>query len=119
MRIDKDLVAASATPIVLGVLAQGEEYGYSILRRIKEASGGGLDWNEGMLYPLLHRLERQGLVESRWVSAEGARRRKYYTLTKLGRRELDERTEAIGLVTATLTGLLRAATRKEGHDEDS
>ena len=58
MRVTKDLVAASATPMVLGILADGESYGYAILRRINELSGGELDWTEGLLYPLLHRLER-------------------------------------------------------------
>ena len=114
MLVNKDLVAASATPIVLGVLAQGEEYGYSILKRITEASGGELDWSEGMLYPLLHRLEHQGLIESHWVSADGARRRKYYAITDAGRDELRGRAEAIGLVFATLEGLLPEDMRKKG-----
>ena len=87
MRVSKDLVAASATPIVLGVLARGEDYGYSILRRIKDASGGSLDWSEGMVYPLLHRLERQGLITARWGTSESGRRRKYYALTDAGRSE--------------------------------
>ena len=63
MKVTKDLVAASATPIVLGILAEGESYGYVILRRIHELSGGELDWTEGLLYPLLHRLEKLGHVE--------------------------------------------------------
>ena len=64
MKVAKDLVAASATPMVLGILAEGESYGYAILKRINELSGGELDWTEGLLYPLLHRLERLGHVES-------------------------------------------------------
>lgn len=106
MRPNKDLVAASATPIVLGVLASGEEYGYSILKRVKEVSGGALEWNEGMLYPLLHRLERQGLVSAHWVRAEGGRRRKYYALTEEGLVELRGRTSAIALVARTLDALV-------------
>ena len=66
MHITKDLVAASATPMVLGILAEGESYGYAILKRINELSGGQLDWTDGLLYPLLHRLERLGHVESSW-----------------------------------------------------
>ena len=57
MHIDKDLVAASATPLVLAILAEGESYGYAILKRVRELSGGELEWTDGMLYPLLHRLE--------------------------------------------------------------
>ena len=88
MRVTKDLVAASATPIVLGILAEGESYGYAILRRISDLSGGELDWTEGFLYPLLHRLERLGHVEATWQAAAGERRRKYYRITPQGRAEL-------------------------------
>ena len=60
MDIDKDLVAASATPLVLSILSEGENYGYAIIKRVSELSGGELQWTDGMLYPLLHRLERHG-----------------------------------------------------------
>jgi PadR family transcriptional regulator, regulatory protein PadR len=58
MHIDKDLVAASATPLVLAILAEGESYGYAILKRVRALSGGEFEWTDGMLYPLLHRLRR-------------------------------------------------------------
>ena len=90
MRVAKDLVAASATPMVLGILAEGESYGYAILRRINELSDGELDWTEGLLYPLLHRLERLGHVESNWQSVAGERRRQYYRVTDTGLAELAE-----------------------------
>ncbi|WP_314171399.1 PadR family transcriptional regulator [Streptomyces winkii] len=90
MRVTKDLVAASATPMVLGILAEGESYGYAILRRINDLSGGELEWTEGLLYPLLHRLERLGHVESSWQSVAGERRRKYYRITDSGLAELAE-----------------------------
>jgi PadR family transcriptional regulator PadR len=90
MKLAKDLVAASATPMVLGILVEGESYGYAILKRINELSGGELDWTEGLLYPLLHRLERLGHVESNWQSVAGERRRKYYRITKQGLDELAE-----------------------------
>ena len=88
MNVTKDLVAASATPIVLGILAESESYGYAILKRISEVSGGRLEWTDGMLYPLLHRLERLGYVKARWGSSETARKRKYYRITKQGREAL-------------------------------
>lgn len=92
MSINKDLVAASSTPLVLAILAEGDSYGYAILKRVRELSGGELDWTDGMLYPVLHRLERSGLVESRWERAESGRQRKYYRLTEAGRKQLaDER----------------------------
>ena len=90
VKVAKDLVAASATPMVLGILAEGQSYGYAILRRINELSGGELDWTEGSLYPLLHRLERLGYVESSWQSVMGERRRKYYRITDKGLVELAE-----------------------------
>jgi DNA-binding PadR family transcriptional regulator len=75
MDLGKDLVAASATPLVLAILAEGDNYGYAILKRVTELSGGRLQWTDGMLYPVLHRLERQGLAAARWGTAESGRRR--------------------------------------------
>lgn len=90
MKIGKDLVAATATPIVLGILAEGESYGYAILQRVTEASDGELEWSDGMLYPLLHRLERLGQVESTWSIAPNGRPRKNYRLTASGTQMLAE-----------------------------
>jgi PadR family transcriptional regulator PadR len=90
VRIGKDLVAASAMPLVLAILNEGESYGYAILKRIDELSGGEMEWTDGMLYPLLHRLDRLGHVEARWDSPEGGRRRRYYSITDGGRRALSE-----------------------------
>ncbi len=85
MHIDKDLVAASATPLVLAILAEGESYGYAILKRVRALSGGELEWTDGMLYPLLHRLLRLGYVTMEWRTPPEGRRRKYYTITDEGR----------------------------------
>ena len=88
MELSKDLVAASATPLVLAILAEGDSYGYAIIKRVTELSGGHLQWTDGMLYPVLHRLERQGFIASKWQAAETGRQRKYYRLTKSGRDQL-------------------------------
>ena len=88
MNIGKDLVAASATPLVLSILSEGESYGYAIIKRVDELSGGRLQWTDGMLYPVLHRLERNGLVKSAWGRSDTGRRRKYYRLTDRGSEEL-------------------------------
>ncbi|HVM39702.1 MAG TPA: PadR family transcriptional regulator [Acidimicrobiia bacterium] len=90
MQIDKDLVAASATPLVLAILAEGESYGYAILRRVRELSEGELEWTDGMLYPLLHRLERLGFVTTEWQTPPEGRRRKYYAITEAGLAALAE-----------------------------
>jgi PadR family transcriptional regulator PadR len=89
-RIGKDLVAASAMPLVLAILDEGQSYGYAILKRIDELSGGEMEWTDGMLYPLLHRLERLGYVDANWDSAEGGRRRRYYRITAAGRAALSD-----------------------------
>src|SRR6202162_5890275 len=88
MDMSKDLVAASATPLVLAILAEGDSYGYAIIKRVNELSGGHLKWTDGMLYPVLHRLERQGHVAAKWSASENGRRRKYYRITREGRAQL-------------------------------
>jgi PadR family transcriptional regulator, regulatory protein PadR len=90
MHIDKDLVAAAATPLVLSILAEGESYGYAILKRVRALSGGDLEWTDGMLYPLLHRLDRLGHVKTEWRMSPEGRRRKYYAVTDDGRAALAE-----------------------------
>jgi len=90
MHIAKDLVAASTTPLVLGILADGESYGYALLKQVSDLSGGHLEWTDGLLYPLLHRLERVGHVESVWRQPASGRKRKYYRITEQGRAELAE-----------------------------
>ena len=102
MRIDKDLVAASATPLVLGILADGESYGYAILKQVNELSGGRMTWTDGMLYPLLHRLERLGQVKASWGTSETGRRRKVYAITDTGRASLVERRQQWAVVAEAL-----------------
>ena len=105
MEINKDLIAASSTPIVLAILAEGDSYGYAILQRVREVSGGRMAWTDGMLYPVLHRLERLGYIEARWEIAESGRRRKYYRLTDQGREQLAEERRQWQAVDATLRGI--------------
>ncbi len=90
MPIPKDLVAASATPLILSILSHGDSYGYAIIQEVRSRSQGELEWAEGMLYPILHRLEKQGLIASYWGTAESGRKRKYYRLRRAGRRALRE-----------------------------
>jgi DNA-binding PadR family transcriptional regulator len=107
MEINKDLIAASSTPIVLAILAEGDSYGYAILKRVRELSGGRMEWTDGMLYPVLHRLERLGHVEARWEVAESGRRRKYYRIMPRGRAQLAEERRQWQAVEATLRGIWR------------
>ena len=105
MEINKDLMAACSTPIVLAILAEADSYGYAILKRVQELSGGRMTWTDGMLYPVLHRLERLGHVEARWEIADSGRRRKYYRLTSSGRGQLAADRRQWEAVDATLRGI--------------
>lgn len=86
--ISRDLVAASSKPLVLSILAAGESYGYEIIQKVRELSGEEIEWTDGMMYPVLHRLERDGLILSEWKNSETGRERKYYRLSSDGRKAL-------------------------------
>jgi DNA-binding PadR family transcriptional regulator len=109
IRIAKDLVAASATPLVLAILEEGESYGYAILKRISELSAGELQWTDGMLYPLLHRLDRLRYVEGSWDEPEGGRRRRYYRITPRGREALVEQRRQWEVVSEALRSAWHSA----------
>jgi PadR family transcriptional regulator, regulatory protein PadR len=108
MDINKDLVAATAAPLVLAILAEGDSYGYAILKRVSELSGGELQWTDGMLYPVLHRLERQGHIKGKWGASETGRKRKYYHLTPRGQGQLAEQRQQWRMVDAALRNIWRA-----------
>jgi len=103
--IRKELVAASAEPLVLALLAKGESYGYAIIQEVKARSGGQLQWTDGMLYPVLHRLERRGQIKARWGESETGRKRKYYSLKKDGKTAMVKHDEQWNMVHAVLAGL--------------
>jgi DNA-binding PadR family transcriptional regulator len=102
VQIDKDLVAASSTPLVLAILSDGESYGYAILKRVREVSDGELEWTDGMLYPLLHRLHRLGYVTQEWRTPPEGRRRRYYAITNAGHAALEEHKRQWEAVTRVL-----------------
>ena len=105
MIISKDLVAASATPLILSILASGESYGYEIIKRVREMSDGEIQWTDGMLYPVLHRLEKKGFIEARWGVSKTGRKRKYYRLHQSGAKELETQRNQWNLITAMLQKL--------------
>jgi DNA-binding PadR family transcriptional regulator len=119
MRLAKDLMAATSAPLVLAILAEGESYGYAIVAQVRKLSGGEIEWTDGLLYPLLHRLENAGLITSHWGEADTGRRRRYYAITDAGRAELAEHRRQWSTAVATLshafgrlgTALVSAATR--------
>ena len=86
----KELVAASTEPLILSLLSSGESYGYALIQQVKQLSGDKIEWTDGMLYPVLHRMEREGWIQSRWGTAPNGRKRKYYSLKKEGKEVLKE-----------------------------
>ena len=89
MITSKQLVAASAKPLILTILNRRESYGYDIIQKVTELSGGKLEWSDGMLYPVLYKMEKDSLVKTRWEMSDNGRHRKYYSLTEKGKKELE------------------------------
>ena len=83
----KTLVAASSKPLVLSILSQGKSYGYQIIKTVETLTNGELTWTDAMLYPVLHRMESDGLIQSEWIILDSGRKRKYYTITAKGKEE--------------------------------
>ena len=103
--IAKELVAASTEPLILTLLSKGESYGYAIIQEVKKLSGDEMRWTDGMLYPVLHRMEDNGWIKSRWGASENGRKRKYYSIKKDGKRTLEEQREQWRTVHSVLAGL--------------
>lgn len=87
--VSKELVAASTEPLILSILSKGESYGYALIQEVKRLSGDKIEWTDGMLYPVLHRMENEGWIVSRWGQSETGRKRKYYSLQKEGEKALE------------------------------
>jgi PadR family transcriptional regulator PadR len=103
--ITKELVAASAEPLILSLLSKGETYGYAIIQEVKRLSENKIEWTDGMLYPVLHRLEDRGFIKSRWAESETGRKRKYYSLKEDGKKALNKQREQWLTVNDTLARL--------------
>lgn len=103
--ISKNLTAASTKPIILGILKQGNSYGYLIIKKIKELSAGKMQYSDGMLYPVLHRLEKEGLIKSDWAMEKDTKPRKYYEITELGKQALAVEKEQWHQVNAVLQAI--------------
>ena len=87
--ISKELIGASAVPIVLAVLKNGDSYGYEIVQKVKELTHGEMKWKEASIYPVLKKLENEGMIKSYWKVEENERPRKYYTILADGKKQLD------------------------------
>ncbi len=105
MTLSRELIAASTVPLVLSLLAGEDGYGYALIKRIRELSGDRIAWSDGMLYPVLRRLESQGLITSYWRAADTGRRRRYYRIEPAGRTELARLREQWDLVVTVFSRL--------------
>lgn len=103
--LEKDLVAATSRAFILSILTEGDNYGYEIIQRVAALTNGQLVWTDGMLYPVLHRLEDSGCVRSYWQPSPTGRKRKYYSLTGDGRNELKDRKRQWNLADNALRAL--------------
>ena len=86
-----EFLKSSAEIIILSLLGRQEMHGYELLKQIESESNGAFAYKEGTLYPLLHRLEKSGAIEAHWEETASARKRRYYRLTRAGRKLLQER----------------------------
>ena len=111
LSISKDLVAASSIPLILSIIERDDDYGYSIIKKVLKLSDFRIRWTDGMLYPVLHRLEKQKLIESYWKESETGRKRKYYHITAQGRTELRQHKNQWNVVHSTL---MKSWDREEG-----
>ena len=95
--------------IVLAALAASPAHGYGIIQEIRRRSGGAFDLPEGTIYPALHRLEKAGLLASRWTSGDTGRKRRVYSLTRRGNRALIEQRAVWDRFADAIRGLLSGA----------
>ena len=107
--LSKELMAASTEPLILSLLAEGENYGYALIQEVKRRSGEQIAWTDGMLYPVLHRMEQRGLIKARWGKSETGRKRKYYALKKDGQKAAARHQAQWALVHRILASLRKEA----------
>ena len=103
--IEKELIAASTEPLILSLLSKGESYGYELIQEVKRLSGDKIRWTDGMLYPVLHRMEDNGRIKSCWVEIENGRKRKYCSIKKDGQQALKQKREQWTVISSVLGGL--------------
>jgi transcriptional regulator len=107
--MDSQLLSGTLEMMVLHVVSPEATYGYRITQEVMERSKGYFELKEGSLYPALHRMEREGLLESYWVEAGPKRRRKYYRVTAQGMKVLEKRQAEWNRFAASVNGVLGMA----------
>jgi len=103
--LSKELIGASTIPLILSILTKGENYGYEIIQEIKELSENKIEWSDGTLYPVLHKMEKNGLIKSSWKKSKIGRKRKYYKILKAGNVTLENEKGSWELLQQIMTKL--------------
>ena len=91
MKVNKELLKGSTAILILSLLDSKPMYGYEMIKEIEKRSSGVFSFKEGTLYPILHSLESENIVESFWEDKIGGRKRKYYRITEKGKSHLKEK----------------------------
>ena len=107
-KLSKELIGASSIPIILSILSKNESYGYEIIQNVKEISMSKIEYGDGTLYPVLHKLEKTELIESYWKIADSGRKRKYYKISKKGKKELQAEKANWTIINQILSKLWKA-----------
>jgi PadR family transcriptional regulator PadR len=103
-----DLLQGTLDLLILRTLSLGAQHGWGISLRIQQMSADVLRVNQGSLYPALHRLEDQGLIDAEWGTSENNREAKFYRLTRAGQRQLQVETEQWTRITSAVARVLNA-----------
>ena len=101
-----DLVQGTLDVLILKILALQPLHGFALAQRLKQISGEVLQVSEGSLYPALHKLEQEGWIGAEWKSTENNRRAKFYSLTRIGQKELERQTADWTRLSAAITSVL-------------
>jgi PadR family transcriptional regulator PadR len=104
-----DLLQGTLDMLILKVVALGPVHGYAIAQRLQQMSGDVLQVQQGSLYPALHRLEKRRWLRAEWAASDTGREARFYALTRLGRKQLDEQRAYWDRLSAAISGVLRTA----------
>jgi PadR family transcriptional regulator, regulatory protein PadR len=104
-----DLLQGTLDMLILKVVARGPTHGYAIAQRLQQMSRDVLQVQQGSLYPALHRLEKRGWVKAEWAASDTGRDARFYSLTRVGRKQLDEQSENWDRLSAAISTILRTA----------
>ena len=104
-----DLLQGTLDVLILKVVALGPIHGYAIAQRLQQMSGFVLQVQQGSLYPALHRLEKRRWLRAEWAASDTGREARFYSLTSLGRKQLDEQRANWDRLSAAISGVLRTA----------